>query len=335
MTFSSIRSAPSRLRRSIKSRVNTAAWLIAALVLLNAAAVYLAAFRHTRSGAKSLPNLASLQINDDVGRPVAHTAATKEWIIVQFINPAIPAHLVYLRDVVAIPLHHSLRWIIVTRNTRRLRAAFPTDPQAMYLVEDESGGLLRRFHATEFLAPWFLYDSDGDVREYGNYQSGVVSSVLKRVVDSDPPLSPMLLVNILRSSDVGGVICGSTQGIRETVALFLSSVNSGCPAAAYMDALDRTSKADTSRRYVIVVPDDFTAYNVAALKQNFDLTVEVIRAPSALSTHWQALNRRYGEVQVNGFVATFERDRVSRVITDPAEIRGALAECMRSTDKSK
>jgi hypothetical protein len=226
--------------------------------------------------------------------------------------------------------------LVVTSNAQKLRAAVPSIPDDVTVVEKDFDKLRTAFEIPECCEKTLLFDKSGTRVDQRFYYQGGALARLQTFVDGKPAYSPVLLeeaVVAAKSAQLEEVrqrTLTSRSG-KAVIAMF-SVIGTYCPSGELIDSLKGQHATRQDVELLILFPKDYTASDLQNFKSNLKVNIPVAVADPELSNVWQNFHLKYGETAINGALVAIDRGAVS-VLQGVHELNGFLANVENTNGK--
>lgn len=300
-----------------------------ALICLIAANIG-AAFYLTDSSRESNPNRnlrPVLGMKDIEGRPIPSKFSIP-WLV-EIIDGRDNKSVEEVKQVVGAPPQQPFGWIIFTTRPRELAQIVKLSSPKAYVVDTDLTRVKALLGTENIGDLWLLYDRNGTLRTEGNFVHGGLIGELASLVDGAAPFSSDLVESELMALDNEGafqtVHANAKRSESQTAdILFVDDFETGCSIEEIVRQFDASSLKNTASFYMIAVPSDWTTTEIRVFERNLALHVPTRRVSRQVTSVWSALSTKFGNLRVNGFLATFGSNGIKGVQTDSVRIYETL-----------
>jgi hypothetical protein len=271
--------------------------------------------------------LPSIELIDDRGTRVMLPSLIGVPVVIEFVNPEIPAQTDSVSKLLSAFNPGEVSFILISPNSKELRGLLPNLPEEIIVVQNNYAELKRAFGVPECCERRFIFDSNGSLnyRDY-YYDADLTPRVNLLVKKTLPPVSSAV-IDALQSCRTGpfAALREQTRNVNSgrAIAMLFTSVSSTCPSGELLKMVARQAKGN-SADLLILLPKEYSDTDCENLKTNFKLKVRVERFNSELTEKWNTLVSRYGEAKVNGTIVLVERGSVS-LLTDLSQVEHELS----------
>jgi hypothetical protein len=244
--------------------------------------------------------------------------------LVELVDPADDFAISKLREVLFERPRNPFTWVIITSDPDIVAMKAGLSRSQLYFLNlalPQAGRLLGQ---NVIGSHWLVYDSMHTLRAIGDFVHGGLLGALLPVVDGNSPLTPELLRARFDTLKENATFVRLRQlalqsARKRNSALFINDMSSGCPVAGLVYELNTASHENPSSRYSVVVPATWNDDEIAALKTNFDITADVVRADGAVDAEWRRLTRVYGIARTNGLLVVLASDGITEVVSNSTQ----------------
>lgn len=307
------------------------------LSVLTCANVALLAYIGLRKSEASLPpsatrneidRLPAVEVVDDRGRRVSLGGLTGGALLVQFVNPKVSSQIDAVSQAVAAFEAGQVSLVLITKDSRELRARLPTLPENVLIIQDDDARLRNAFNVPACCDRRFVFNGKGEIQYKDYYYEADLRPRLHSLTGTAPESYPPALTGVLKSIKTGpfASLRDETRGSRsgKAVVVLFDSISTSCPSGEVIKSLGRLAAAHGELPVVAMLPQGYTEADVETLKANLQLGFPVEQAGAELAGKWKELLGVYGEGRMNGSVVVVDRGEVSWV-GGLAEARQALS----------